>query len=69
MIMRKYRFFYHYFKQKKKMSIHFRNKCYIVDNITCKVECETKWSKTQPNIVMRGFCTEIIIDNNSAIII
>lgn len=66
--MKKYRFFYHYFKGKKKMSIHFKNKCNIVDNIICEVPCETKWNKRQPYLVMRGFCSDVIIKNNIAII-
>lgn len=65
----KYRFFYHYYKQKKKMSIHFRNTCTVVDNIECKVPCKTKWSKTQPNLRMQGFAKEVIIKNNIATIL
>lgn len=67
--MRKeYRFFYHYYKREGRMSIHFRNKCYIADDIICNVSCETKWNRTQPNLVMRGFAEEIKIDKNVAII-
>ena len=52
------RFFYHYYKQYKKMSFHFSNeKCHVVDNVVCNVPCETKWSKTQPNLIMRGWAT------------
>jgi len=69
MTNRKYRFFYHYFKQKKKMSVHFRGTCTVVDDIECLVPCETKWNRTQPNLVMRGFAKEVRIRNNKAIII
>jgi len=65
---KKYRFFYHYFKQKKKMSLHFKKQCIIVDNIICKVPCETKWNKIQPYLVMQGYATNVIIENNIAII-
>lgn len=66
--MKKYRFFYHYYKQKKKMSIHFRNKCTIVDDIICTPECETKWKKIQPYLVMQGFATDVTIIDNKAYI-
>jgi hypothetical protein len=59
MTKKKYRFFYHYFKAKKCMSVHFRGKCYTTQNVECLVPCESKWNKTAPNLVMRGFCTEI----------
>lgn len=50
------------------MSVHFKNTCTVVDNVECKVPCETRWNKTQPNLVMRGFASEVIIENNKAII-
>jgi hypothetical protein len=64
-----YRFFYHYYKQKKKMSVHFRKQCIVVDDVICMVPCETKWSNTQPNLVMRGFATDVEIKNNKAYIV
>lgn len=66
--MKKYRFFYHYYKQKKRMSIHFRNSCTVVDDVICEVPCETKWNKTQPQLVMRGFATDVRIVDNKAYI-
>lgn len=46
------------------MSIHFRNKCMRADDVICNVPIETKWNKTQPNLVMRGFASSVeIIDN------
>tara|TARA_R110002051_G_scaffold36224_1_gene78970 strand:+ start:143 stop:367 length:225 start_codon:yes stop_codon:yes gene_type:complete len=64
-----YRFFYHYYKQYKKMSFHFKNeKCMIVDDVVCNVPCETKWSETQPNLVMRGWATGYELINNTLII-
>lgn len=66
--MKQYRFFYHYYKQKKAMTIHFRGTCTVVDNIECHVPCETKWKKAQPQLVMQGFCKEVRIINNKAII-
>ena len=51
------------------MTVHFKKKCLIVDDIDCKVSCETKWNKTQPQLVMRGFATNVEIKNNKAYII
>ena len=66
--MKKYRFFYHFYKQKGKMSVHFKKQCLLVDEIECGVPCETKWNRTQPKLVMRGFASSVTIKNNKAII-
>jgi hypothetical protein len=66
--VKEYRFFYHYYKQKGKMSIHFRNSCTIVGNIECNVPCETKWKNSQPRLIMQGFCKEVKFENGKAII-
>ncbi len=66
--MKKYRFFYHFYKQKGKMSVHFRNSCVVVDNVHCVVPCETKWKKTQPKLVMQGWAKEVKIVNDWAFI-
>lgn len=50
------------------MSVHFRGKCNRVDQIICNVPCETKWNKTQPNLVMRGFAQDVTIKDNIAYI-
>lgn len=31
------------------------------DDIVCEVPTETKWNKTQPKLVVRGFANEVII--------
>ena len=62
---KKYVFFYHYYKQKKMMSVHFKKTCHITSNVICNVPCQTRWSKRQPYIVMKGICSEIIIDKDS----
>lgn len=64
----KWRFFYHYYKQKGKMSIHFKNSCTVVDNIDCRVKCETKWKSTQPRLVMQGWANNVQIKDGVAII-
>ena len=66
--MRKYRFFYHFYKQKGKMSIHFKKSCTVVDNVVCEVPCETRWNKTQPMLVMQGFAKEVKIEDGIATI-
>jgi len=66
--MKKYRFFYHYYKQYKCMSVHYRNKCYKVDDVECNVSTETKWNATQPQLVIRGFASNLEIINNKAFI-
>ena len=46
------------------MSVHYRGKCMIADDVICEVPIETKWNKTQPNLVLRGFAESLeIIDN------
>jgi len=57
--MKKYRFFFHYYKRYKMMSIHYRDKCYVAKDIICNVPVETHWKKQQPNIVMRGFAKDV----------
>ena len=57
----KWRFFYHYFRQKDKMSIHFQNTCYVVDHVVCQVPCESKRSTRQPRLRMVGWATRVEI--------
>lgn len=57
--MKTYRFFYHYFKQKKCMSVHFQKKCTQCQNVVCYAETNTKWNKTQPQLVMQGYASKI----------
>lgn len=66
--MKKYVFFYHYNKQAKKMTVHFRDSCTLTQNVICQVPCETKWNKRQPNLVMKGKCKEIEIQKDQIII-
>lgn len=61
-VMKHYRFFYHYNKHQQKMTVHFRGTCHIVKDVQCRVPCETKWSLTQPYLVMRGHAHTVTID-------
>lgn len=63
--MKKYRFFIHYRRSDKKMSIHFRGKCYTCDNVLCSLPCSTKRNKTQPHLVIEGYCESVIVDVDS----
>jgi len=67
--MRKYRFFYHYNKAHDKMTVHFRDTCYIVDSVTCMPSCATKRNRRQPRLVMQGFAKGVTIDRGMAVIV
>lgn len=63
----KRRFFYHYFKAKKRMSIHWKGTCTVVDHVkTQGVDTETHRRKTQPFLVVRGFANDVRIENGVA---
>lgn len=66
--MKKYRFFYHYYRQYNCMSVHYRGKCYRTKDVICKVETETKWNKRQPRLVERGWATSIDIQQDKIVI-
>lgn len=66
--MKKYRFYYHYYKQYNEMSVHFKGKCYRVGDVKCFVPTETKWNNRQPKLVIRGFCSNLKFEDNVAYI-
>lgn len=51
------------------MSIHFNKKCMQADDVMCFVPTETKWNKTQPYLVLRGFAytVDIVQEGNKSI--
>jgi hypothetical protein len=63
-----YRFFYHYRRSDKKMSVHFKNQCISAVDIECTVPCETKRNKIQPFLVLQGFAKEVVLINEKLII-
>lgn len=67
--MRRYRFFYHYRRQDKKMSVHFQGKCHTTDNIKCYPSTETKRNERQPYLTVQGFAKEIVIEDGKITII
>lgn len=63
-------FYFHYNKvesrrlKQGKMTIHFKGKCHIVDNIRCSASVRTKHSKRQPFIMMTGLSDDIYFTEN-----
>jgi hypothetical protein len=55
----RWRFFFHYYKQKDMWSVHFRGSCAVVDEITCLVPCQGHKQARQPRRIMRGFAKEV----------
>ena len=68
--MKKYRFWFHYYKPKDNWSLHYRDKCYYgLDHIvTDNVSIETHSRKSQPRKIVRGFAKEVKIQDNVAYI-
>lgn len=58
---KKYRFFYHYYRQYDCMSIHYKGACTRVDSVVCEAKNETKRNKTQPRLVIQGFSSNVKI--------
>jgi hypothetical protein len=56
------RFFYHYNKQKKRMTLHWKGACIIVDELVCMVPAETKTAKTQPRYVLQGWAKQVAFE-------
>ncbi len=53
------RFFYHYNKIKKCLTVHFENKCLLTDNIVCLVPTESKDNNQQPRKTIQGWCFDV----------
>lgn len=43
------------------MSVHYKNRCFIVDNVDCYAPAFSKYNKRQPKLVMQGFAKEVVI--------
>lgn len=59
--MPKYRFFYHYYRAKGRMTVHWRGRCLSVDHVRCCVPTETHYRVTQPRLVIRGWATKVSV--------
>ena len=56
---KKYRFYFHYNKQHKKLSVHYRGKCLLTKAVRITVPTESKQNKQQPLITIQGWCTNL----------
>ncbi len=67
-------FFYHYNKPASlkynlpKLSLHFQNKCHILNKIICHVPTYSHNQKRQPRVIIKGNAREIKIVDNIATI-
>ena len=59
----KRRFFYHYYKQKNCMTVHWRGACYPVQMLYCYAATELKRNNRQPRVTMQGWAHSIRIEN------
>jgi len=70
----KARWFVHYNKPESKrqghaiMTLHFGNVCHLVRNVSIKTPCESHIRKTQPHCVIRGWATDVVINDGVATI-
>lgn len=67
-------FFYHYNKPlskkmgKPQITVHYMNKCHIVDNVVCENRTYGSIQKSQPYFVMKGLCRRFEVKNGIAYI-
>jgi hypothetical protein len=43
------------------LSIHYKGKCILVNNLQTWVPMETKFNKRQPRCVMKGECHDVVV--------
>jgi len=51
------------------MTVHFKGQCIPCKNVICNVNTETKWNKTQPQLVMQGFAKTVRFTDNETVVI
>lgn len=59
-----HRFFYHYRRSTKGMTVHYRGQCIPCKDIVCNVPTETKWNRQQPMLVIQGFAKSVEVDGD-----
>lgn len=64
-MIKTYRFFYHYNKSHKCMTVHYKGACLLAKDIKCSVSTETKWNKAQPNLVIQGYAGKVELNNST----
>lgn len=62
------RFFFHFNKQTRNMTVHFQKQCIPVRHVVCRVPVHTKYNNRQPYLVLQGFASAVEILNDVAII-
>jgi hypothetical protein len=50
------------------MSVHWRGLCYKVKNVECRVPTVTKWNKKQPMLILKGQASNVVFEDDRAII-
>lgn len=65
---KQYRFYYHYYRGKKCLSVHWKGACYTAQDVDVQVPTQSKWRKTQPHLVIQGYATEMNIIDGTAYI-
>jgi hypothetical protein len=53
------RFFYHYNKPARKMTVHWQGQCLLADYLSIMVPAESKVNKRQPRVVMQGWASTV----------
>lgn len=67
-------FWFHYNKPvsltagRPQISVHYRGRCHIVDNIECRVTTRGRVRKKQPRFVVAGVCRNMSVVDGVAII-
>jgi len=59
--VKKKRFFFHYRRQTKSITVHWQGKCHAVADVICKAPCETKWNTRMPMLVIQGWANTVEI--------
>lgn len=72
---KKYSFFFHYHKaaSKKyginKLSVHYRNVCYLVNGVECNVPIKSKNNRSQPHCTLTGKASNLTISADNIAVI
>jgi len=66
--MKKRRFFYHYYRAYKCLSLHWKGACHRVQDVEVHVPTESKWRKGQPQLVIQGWAEDVEFVDGKAII-
>lgn len=62
------RFFFHFNKQTRNMTVHVAGQCIPVRHVSCHVPVQTKYNKRQPYLVLQGFARLVEVHGEIALI-